>query len=69
MTSEIRPDLSPCPKCGKHPVSLRYIGAIVKNGAKPYAVCCGGAGCRYYVMGDTESEAIEAWEKEAHHDE
>ena len=59
MTSRMMPELDPCPKCGKHPVSLRHIAN--KAGIKPYAVCCGGEGCCFYVTGDTEKEAIKAW--------
>lgn len=54
MTSRMMPELDPCPKCGKHPVSLRHIAN--KAGIKPYAVCCGGEGCCFYVTGDTEKE-------------
>lgn len=59
--------IKPCPKCGKHPVSVRHMGfdAARRAGLKPYAVCCGGEGCCYYVMGNTEEEAIKAWNEEA----
>lgn len=60
---KIMPELKPCPKCGKHPVSLRHISksAIKDKNTKPYAVCCGGDGCCFYVMGDTAKEAIKLW--------
>ena len=38
--------IKPCPKCGKHPVSVRHMGfdAARRAGLKPYAVCCGVRG-------------------------
>lgn len=64
MTYEIIEGLNPCPKCGKYPVSMRHIPSFLceDSKTKPYAVCCGGEGCCFYVMGETPEEAINTWQ-------
>ena len=52
--------LEPCPKCRKHPsqkFGIRHQQSI----NAPFAVCCGGVGCGFYVAGKTVDEAVEAW--------
>lgn len=60
-------DIKPCPKCGRRPgeFSIRHIPEHIatKSGLKPYAVCCGGENCRFYIMGDTEDDAVAAWNR------
>lgn len=51
-----------CPICGKKPGSIRRASVAMKmNNFKPYAVCCGGENCCFYIMGDTPQEALANW--------